>query len=166
MENAADALKIGFALLVFATAVAIVFTMISRVKATADTVLYYADDTNYHEHNEANAENRLVGKEEVISTLYRYYKESICVTVNLNGIQYIFNKGNEKWGDTKLNLNTEKQIEEKLAEFIETKLNTSSGVFKEQFVEAPTGKYFVGDDGSEVELSSGIKKIYIIYSEE
>lgn len=53
MENAADALKIGFALLVFVVALSIVFTMISKVKATADAVLYYADDTNFRDHIDA-----------------------------------------------------------------------------------------------------------------
>ena len=41
MENAADALKIAFGLLVFAIALTVIFTMVAKVKSTADVVLYY-----------------------------------------------------------------------------------------------------------------------------
>lgn len=178
MENAADALKIGFALLVFVVAITIVFTMISKVKTTADAVLYYTDDTNYQSHMEANSapnsQYRIVHKSDVISTLYRYYNESIAVTVDLDGEIYIFDKGNEKeWDSTnhttkKLNLNTEKEIEDNLANFIEHKLGRSkynNATFREEFVEVPiSGMYLTGEDGSEIVLSSGGKKVYVTYT--
>lgn len=178
MENAADALKIAFALLVFVIAITIVFTMISKVKSTADTVLYYTDDANFQTHMEVTADellqpNRIVHKSDVISTLYRYYNESIAVTLDLNGEIYVFDKGNEKkWDPTKpgtvsLNLNTEKQIEENLAEFIEGPLNNigKDEPFIEEFVEVPiSGIYLTGDDGSEIVLSSGGKKVYVTYT--
>lgn len=180
MENAADALKIGFALLIFVVAITIVFMMISKVKYTADSVLYYADRTNYQQHMEAddlsvepNKAYRTVNKSDVISTLYRYYNESIAVTVDLDGKIYVFDKGNEKtWdnanGTTKaLNLNTEQQIESNLKDFIEGPLKDigSNPTFIEEFVEVPiSGMYLQGDDGSEIVLSSGGKKVYVTYT--
>lgn len=167
MENAADALKTAFALLIFVIAFTIVFTMISKVKSTADAVLYYADDTNYQAHTDAKDTNRTVTKSDVISTLYRYYKESIAVTVNINGTQYIFDKGNEKWDSTKLNLNTEEQIESKLGEFMTTILDSigKDEKFSEEFVEVPiSGEYMQGEDGSEIVVSSGGKKVYVTYT--
>ena len=171
MENAADALKIAFALLIFAIAITIVFTMISKIKTTADTVLYYADDTNYQQHINSREENRTVKKAHVISTLYRYYKESISVTVIINGTEYVFDKGNETniFLPDKTNINTEKEIEANLAEFI-TNRNGLGNInedadFLEEFVEVPTsGIYLTGDDGSEITLSAGGKKVYVIYT--
>ena len=164
MENAADALKIGFALIIFVIAITIVFIMISKVKSTADAVLYYADDTNYQAHMDGE---RTVTKSEVISTLYRYYKESIGVTVNINETEYIFDKGYERWGSTKLNLNTEEQIELKLGEFMTTILNSidKDAEFSEEFVEVPIGgEYMQGEDGSEIVVSSGGKKVHVTYT--
>ena len=93
MENAADALKIAFAILIFVIAITIVFTMISKVKSTADDVLFYADDTNYQQHVNSRETNRTVSKAEVVSALHRYNKESLAVTVRLGSDEYIFDRG-------------------------------------------------------------------------
>ena len=169
MENAADALKIGFALLVFVIAITIVFVMISTVKTSADAVLYYADDTNYQEPAEYKSTNRIVHKSDIISTLYRYYKESISVTVILDSNkQYVFDRGNENMAGTILELNTEEQVENNLKEFIEDS-HMLGGIsktreFVEEFTEVPTsGIYLNADDGSEIILAAGGKKTYVTY---
>lgn len=166
MENAADALKIAFALLVFAIAITIVFTMISKVKTSADAVLYYADDTNYQEPAPYSSTNRTVKKSDIISTLYRYDKESISVTIILDGQQYIFDRGNENMAGTVLDLNTDKEVENNLKRFIENELGSvaSNKEFTEEFVEVPTsGIYLNAADGSEIILASGGKKVYVTY---
>lgn len=173
MENAADALKIAFAILVFVIAITLTFTMISKVKATADTVFYYADNTNFRAHSEYSGENRVVSTTDVISTLYRYYNESIAIKIIINDGEepYIFDKGNESiMEDINLSkINTEEQAEENLASFITNILNElpDDAKFAEEFVEVPTsGKYITGSDGSQITVTSGGKKIYITYKEQ
>lgn len=168
MEHAADALKIAFAVLIFVIAITLTFTMISRLKATADTVFYYADNTNFRAHAEFKATNREVSTIDVISTLYRYYNEAIAITIKLSNSEddiYVFDKGNETiLIDDLIELNTVEQIEENLAKFITDYLPADTK-FTEEFVEVPVGgKYITGSDGSEVIVSSGGKKIYITYT--
>ena len=168
MDNMTDALKIAFAMLVFVIAITLFFTMISKVKSTTDTVFYYADNTNFRPHAEFKDTNRQVSRTEVISTLYRYYNESIAVTVKLKDDKvYNFDKGNETImeGLNLSKLNKIEEIEQNLAIFITTIL-PENVKFEETFVEVPTsGIYMKGDDGSEITISSGGKKIYITYEE-
>lgn len=165
MENAADALKIAFALLVFATAITTLFMLTSKSRATADAVFHYADDTNYYEHTDAIETNREVTVSDVITTLYRYYQESLSVTIK-------FKNGEEKVFDLQRESNTNtKAIEEKLGDFIvnEAKLVgvNSSKTFLETFVEVPTSGMYIVDEqeGSEFTLSAGSKKVFITYEE-
>lgn len=159
MENAADALKIAFAIFVFVLAITVTFGVISQAKSTADTVLYYSDDTNFYEHLRAKDRNRIVSVSEVISTLYRYYKESLCVTVVL---------GNENIRTFDLNNSsaTITSIENDLANYIEYNLlGLDDATFTEEFVEAPiSGIYDQGADGSEITISSGGNKVYVTYT--
>lgn len=184
MENAADALKMAFAVLVFIIAIAIIFVMISKVRNTADIVLYHSDKTNFYQNYKGNNEvdktadekgNRIVTITEIISTLYRYYKESVAVTIKLeSGDSYYFDLGNEtilikKDEDLLKKLGTEENLEENLGDFISTvllKSSVKSKTFTEEFTEVPTsGIYSTGSDGSEIVLSAGGKKVYITYTE-
>ena len=81
MENATDALKIAFAVFIFVIAITVTFSLISQAKSTADDMLYYSDKTNYYNYAENAEHNREVSVTEVIATLYRYYKESLSVTI-------------------------------------------------------------------------------------
>jgi len=174
MENASDALKIAFAIIIFTSAITLGFSMISRVKSTADTVFYYVDHTNFRPHAEYSGTNRKVSGETVVSTLYRYYKESISVIVKLKDgaggyDEYVFDRGNETnllEGETPLE--TEELIEKNLEEFVTEEFNTKmDSKFTEKFVETPVqGKYIEGSDGSEIIVERGTKKIYITYEEE
>jgi len=130
MENATDALKIAFAMFVFVIAITLTFSLVSQAKSTADVVLYHSDETNFYEYEYSKGEdskNRIVSVAEVIPTLYRYYKESIGVTVNLkeDGKSYTFDLNNNETiiyetGNEKLT--SEADREENLKRFIETKL--------------------------------------------
>lgn len=82
MENAVEALKMAFAFLVFGMALTISIISFSKVKATSDVVLYTKDETNYYDYQGATgkaAQNRIVGLETIIPTLYKYYKENYTV---------------------------------------------------------------------------------------
>lgn len=170
MENAADALKIAFAIFVFVLAITITFSLVSQAKSTSDYVLYYSDETNFYEPLNSREKNRVVSTSEVITSLYRYYKESIGVTVNIDGNTYTFDLDNQESimdeiGKTKLSSRAER--EENLNIFIENYLLKDNIIkYTEEFVEVPfSGIYEIGEDDTELVISSGGKKVYITYTE-
>ncbi len=85
MENAIEALKMAFAFLSFVLALTVSIIAFNKVKATSDIVLYSKDETNYYEYVKDDdvsgkaSENRIVGLETIIPTLYKYYKENYTV---------------------------------------------------------------------------------------
>ncbi len=81
MENATDALKIAFAVLVFTMALSISMVMFSRLNDVSSFVISSTDITQYYEYEGAdvNKTNRIVGIETIIPTLYKYYKENYTV---------------------------------------------------------------------------------------
>ena len=94
MENAVDVLKIAFGVLVFVIALTVAFALLSQAKATSDIMLFASDKTNYYTYSKDadDAEGRIVGADVVISSLYRYYKESVVVRiVDKNGKTTEFN---------------------------------------------------------------------------
>ncbi len=170
MENAADALKIAFAIFVFVVAITIAFSLVAKAKSTSDYVLFYADKTNFYDRLDSKEFNRVVSTSDVISTLYRYYKESLCVTIVLPDNTYRFDLNMSKADLKKLGLNqtpsTENAIEKMLEDFIASKLIAyADAKFEEEFVEIPiSGIYETGEDDTEITLSPGGKKVYITYT--
>lgn len=85
MENAVDALKIAFAMLVFALALTLLFSVVGQVKATSDIVFQLNDKTRSYAYNTATDyntnEDRIVGFETILPTIYRYEKEQYAVTI-------------------------------------------------------------------------------------
>ena len=82
MENAVDALKIAFGVFVFTIALSISIYMFTMARETSDTVLQSSDVTKLMEYIEASdmiGEDRIVGLETIIPTLYKYYKENYTV---------------------------------------------------------------------------------------
>lgn len=86
MENAVDALKIGFAVLVFVMALSLTIYMFAQVRETADIVLHSSDVTEYMQYEgfedyetAKKSSERVVGLETIIPTLYKYYKENYTV---------------------------------------------------------------------------------------
>lgn len=172
MENATDALKIAFAIFVFVIAITVAFSLISQAKTTSDHILFYADKTNFYDRLDSKEKNRVVSISDVISTLYKYYKESLCVTIKLGNSDkdiYKFDLNLSKEDLNKFELNqspsTEKEAEYIIEEFINNKLKDyADRKFLEEFVEVPiSGIYEVGEDDTEIILSSGGKKVYITY---
>ena len=89
MENAFDALKIAFAIIVFTLAIALSFSVISNIRHTSDVLFessdknkYYIKDLEGYTYVTAGVDdNRIVGVETIIPTIYRYYKENFGVTI-------------------------------------------------------------------------------------
>jgi len=169
MENAADALKIAFVIIVFIAAIGITFTLISQARSTADIVLYHSDNTNFYEYKESGEKNREVSIAEIIPMLYRYSNESIGVEIKLlNGTIYSFDLENREYlvEENEVIINGKKQFnrEENLGKFIKEILldELKNKTFEEQFVEIPiSGIYEYGEDGTELVISPGGKKVYI-----
>lgn len=100
MENASEALYMVFAVLVFVLALTVAMNAFNQAKATSDVVLYQSDITNYYEYQGATgkeSQNRIVGLETVIPTLYKYYKEENC-TVLFRQANYDRTTGEYKQG--------------------------------------------------------------------
>lgn len=115
MENAVDALKMAVAVLIFIIAIASSFSLFGTAKRTADSIIAMRDKQSYLEAAELDGGilytsskiiedddttnvkessidgvttkgDRIVGVEDVISTIYRYSKEKYGVTIiEVNG---------------------------------------------------------------------------------
>lgn len=85
MENAVDALKIGFALLVFAIAIALTFSVIGQARVASDAVFASTDKAQFYDYateEDYNAKvNRIVSFETILPTIHRYAKEQYAVTI-------------------------------------------------------------------------------------
>lgn len=90
MENAAEALKMAFAVFVFVIALTLVFSVISQARATADAVFKLHDrDVSFYDELEGttnlssyrNNSYRTVGWSTVVPTIYRYKMENYGVTI-------------------------------------------------------------------------------------
>ena len=90
MENAVEALKMAFAVLLLVLALSLSIAFFSKARSTAEAVLQSSDKTVYYDYTkydlpEDPSGNRIVGYETIIPTLYKYDKERYKVT---------FKKGN------------------------------------------------------------------------
>ena len=88
MENAVDALQMGFAVLVFAMAVALAFAVFSQARYVSDLILFNNDKTNFEEYIEGiSSSNRIVGLEAVIPSIRRYIydNDGYAIIVKLPG---------------------------------------------------------------------------------
>ena len=100
MENAVDALKMGFAVLVFISALSLAIFSFTRVRETSAQITQEADIQEYYQQlslgdtgvasNNALS-SRIVGVETIIPTLYRYYKENYTI---LFYVGYNYNREN------------------------------------------------------------------------
>ena len=164
MENAVDALKIAAAVLVFVIALTIAFALLSQAKATSDIMLFASDKTNYYTYSKDadDAEGRIVGADVVISSLYRYYKESVVV--------HVYNKNNtliEEFNTETDGGLSQRERKKRVNDWIEKNSSTLNGTFLETFDEVKkSGEYIVEDDGSELTVQSGQTSIYITYTKQ
>lgn len=85
MENAVDALKLSFALFIFAVAITLTISVVGQARATADTVFETTDKTLFYDYatnEDYNAtEDRIVSFETILPTIHRYAKEQYAVTI-------------------------------------------------------------------------------------
>lgn len=84
MENAIEAIKMGFGMLVFVIAMSAAMYLFTTASSTAKVLLYSADKTNYYDNIQVTSENvtkRIVNIETIIPTLYRYFKENFAVQI-------------------------------------------------------------------------------------
>ena len=100
MENAVEALKMGFAVLVLIAALSLAIFSFTKVRETTDAITSGADIKEYYKQlslegtgvSSNNAlSSRIVGVETVIPTLYRYYKENYTI---LFYVGYNYNEDN------------------------------------------------------------------------
>ena len=105
MENAVDALKMGFAVLVFTIALSLAMYMFSKARSVSEIVLHSLDISEYMEYEsvEAGAETRIVGLETIIPTLYKYYKEDYTVIFRKASGKYLglYNSDTNLWNPGK-----------------------------------------------------------------
>ncbi len=102
MENAVDALKMAFAVMVFVMALSLAIYMFSQARETADIVLHSSDVTQYMSYEQVSegSENRIVGLESIVPTLYKYYKENYTVIFrNLKEELYITKTDPDTWSE-------------------------------------------------------------------
>ena len=159
MENAVDALKIAFGMLVFVIALTLAFMVFSQATQTSTKMLFASDKTNYYTYSdEPNEQGRIVGADVVISSLYRYYKESVVVRI-VDG-----NNTEEFNTETDGGL-SQKERKKRVNDWIGK--NKLDGTFLETFDEVKkSGEYIVEDDGSELTVQSGQTSIYITYKKQ
>lgn len=82
MENASEALMMAFGVLIFVLALTVAITSFSQARDVSDSILYMTDETNYYDYEITTggaSQNRFVGLESIIPTLYKYYKENYTV---------------------------------------------------------------------------------------
>lgn len=91
MENAADALKIGFSVAVFMLAFTLLFQTATLARQVAEMMVVESDETRYYEYLEEDVNlvdangRRIVTLNEVIPTIYKYSIENYGVTIIDNG---------------------------------------------------------------------------------
>lgn len=159
MENAVDALKIAFAVFIFVLSLSIAFMAFSQAAQTSNKMLFASDPTNYYRYTGKVPENgRIVTADVVISSLYRYYKESIVVNIaNDSGIvQQTFNTAID-------GLNSQEARKQRVENYIKNTLDKNVK-YLETFQEVTkNGKYAVGEDGTIITEEAGQTSIYITY---
>lgn len=87
MDNAVEAIKMAFGMLVFVIAMSATMYLFNTASSTAQVLLYVADETNYYDNIQIDENagekltTRIVNVETIIPTLYRYYKENFAVQI-------------------------------------------------------------------------------------
>ena len=166
MENAVDAIKIAFGLLVFAIALTLTFSVIGQARVAADVIFQTSDKREYYDYateQDYNAqENRIVGFDTILPTIHRYAKEQYAVTIfNTNGVPIVrydlYTEGfmanwneiikNMRNGDTDARMRYE-EVKERLdmvQSVVNRKLNTNVDIMQ-----------YIGDESSILSSSSAL----------
>ena len=105
MENAAEALKMAGAVLLFVLALSIIIFSFGQARESADTILDYRDretayiDTNYYYTQTVNSDGsinteRSVGLETIIPTIYKYNKAPLKLLLSKKNTETLIAKIN------------------------------------------------------------------------
>ena len=80
MENAADALKIAFAVMVFVLALSLSISCLSEANSAVQAVAFMRDrETNYTYVTPSSELTRIVGVETVVTSMYKAYEENFQI---------------------------------------------------------------------------------------
>ena len=105
MENAADALKMAGSVLLFVIALSVAILAFSQAREAIDAVLKYSDresltitsDDRFYYLASSSDTRRYVGKETIIPTIYRAYKENFKIVFEFPDDYYLYtNSAGEK----------------------------------------------------------------------
>ena len=146
MENASDALRIAFAVLVFMMGISILFSLVSVLKQSADDVLYYSDNTNFYIWESGNGKScRIVQEKEIIANLYNDVP-NVEITIYKDGKQVFPSSSGES-----------------LAVIINRELSEGN-TYLEQVTELNSGgQYILANDGTRIRTGLGNTAIHLIY---
>lgn len=88
MENAVDALKIAFAIMMFVMALSLSIFSLSKANNAVTSITSLNDRETEYNYVEPNTENtRIVGAETIVPTMYKAYKENFQI--------YFFDKNDQ-----------------------------------------------------------------------
>lgn len=79
MENATDALYMGFAMIVFVVALSLSIFSFSEVTSASQRIIDARDKTTMYNYYTSTGTSRIVTREDIIPTLYRAYYENYLV---------------------------------------------------------------------------------------
>ena len=104
MENAVEAIKMAGSVLLFVIALSIAVLSFSQARETIDAVLKYSDresltiegDSRFYYLSSGSDTSRYVGKETVIPTIYRAYKENYKIIFKFPDNYYLFESNGER----------------------------------------------------------------------
>ena len=173
MENAVDALHIGFAMLVFAIAITLAFAVFSQARQVADIVFYYNDKTNFEEyvHGRENIDpnarhgERIVGLETIIPAIRRFVHENdgYWIEIIAGSKTYIFDINQLKEQGIITNTELQNYTTEKINEIIRNYGNNC--YFVEKFSEYEySGGSYKASNGETVEAVNTETKVKITYT--
>lgn len=146
MENAADSLKIAFAIFALILSLTIVFSLISKIITTANATLAHTDKTTYYEWEQGDLDERgrIVDSGTVITALQN----------NINNYTKVFING------IQMETNNKKDIENCITNYVK------KDYYYEKIVEVTVGgKFRTADDGTKITITPGIFKTYIYYTD-
>lgn len=80
MENASEALKIAFGMIMFVLALTLSLSSFSQAMESIDSIIMMKDkQTNYTYVKPADDPNKIVGVETIVPTMYKAYKENFKI---------------------------------------------------------------------------------------
>ena len=100
MENAVEALKIAFAVMMFVVALSLSISSLSQASSAVDAIINLNDRETEYTYVEPTSSNRTVGVETVVTSMYKAYQESFDIYFyKSNGDPLIIYKSKDELGN-------------------------------------------------------------------